>query len=191
MARFKGTFFHAWLYSLGIKRDSISTQTRASRHCRAGDGLLVMSRTLQGAEDENCCSKNSALHIFYVLWLNNMCGMIYRPLGHIEIFWSTCLPKYRCYIISRLVLRRRNHVLYRTSAAFIKMNLHQPIGTEHFRARIFCNKVSGFVSRDVLSLDIPGTFLRKANAYWDSAESNTDVVFVAVIIKLMGLGEIV
>ncbi len=42
----------------------------------------------------------------------------------------------------------------------MKMYLQQCIRTAH----IFCNKASGSVSGDVLSLDIPGMFLRKANA---------------------------
>ncbi len=42
----------------------------------------------------------------------------------------------------------------------MEMYLQQYIRTAH----IFCNKVSGSVSGDVLSLDIPGMFLRKANA---------------------------
>jgi len=41
----------------------------------------------------------------------------------------------------------------------IEMYLQQYIRTAHL-----CNKVSGSVSGDVLSLDIPGMFLRKANA---------------------------
>lgn len=45
---------------------------------------------------------------------------------------------------------------------FMEMYLQQYIRTVY----LLCNKVSGSVSGDVLSLDIPGMFLRKANADW-------------------------
>lgn len=57
---------------------------------------------------------------------------------------------------------QREITFHKMGAVFMEMYIQPYIRTVH----LLCNKVSGSVSGDVLSLDIPGMFLRKANADW-------------------------
>lgn len=74
--------------------------------------------------------------------------------------WQTHL-KVQMLNCSSVHFKERSHFIG-LGVVFMEMYLQQYIRT----AYLLCNKVSGSVSGDVLSLDIPGMFLRKANADW-------------------------